>query len=408
MIHPKALALSKMGSRHQTNDDAVLINAEQGIYVIADGVSEGGNGRFASDYVTKFVQTKLVEGNQTLAKNGAQLLGPKRLEFMQEWIFSAFTESQDNLKELSKTNANFKSAATTCIAIWVNGRFAILGHVGDSRAYLARGGKVYQLTRDHSGFDELVKMGMAPAEALKHPMARSLSRALGSPNFTQADMLKIEFQPNDHLFLCTDGVYQGLDSHAGVQQLVTGMAQGQDPKMWVERCAQVSGDDSTFIHIHFPANMLQDSPILASDRIKLIQETPLCKYLDYVQRSHISAICEVEQYKAGSVVVQEGTQGECMYVVAQGTLEISFKNQHLMYKKPGGYLGEVVVVKAGQRTASAVAKEDCILLSLKRSDLAEVFKKDPNIERHIYHAMLEMALDRMVEQGHEIAHLRNM
>lgn len=400
--------MSVKGARHQTNDDSALINAEQGIYVICDGVSEGGNGRHAAEYISKFIQAKLMEGNQFLQKNGSQLLGAKRLQAMQEWILSAFTTAQQNLLELGKNNANYKQAATTCIALWINGRFAILAHIGDSRAYLSRGGKVYQLTRDHSGMSELLQMGMAPAEAMKHPMAKTLSRALGSANFSNPDLLKIEFQPNDDIFLCTDGIYAGLESHAAVHQLVAGMAQGQDPKLWVERCAQVSGDDSTFVHIHFPSTMLQDSPISASERIKLIQETPLCRYLDYVQRSHISAICEVEQFKAGSVVVQEGTNGESMYIVAKGTLEITLKGHHLQYKKAGGFLGEVVVIRAGQRTATAVCKEDCILLSLKQSDLAEVFKKDPAIERHIYHAMLETVLDRMVEQGREIAQLKGL
>ncbi|MBS1958359.1 MAG: cyclic nucleotide-binding domain-containing protein [Bdellovibrionales bacterium] len=408
MVHPKALALSKQGSRHQVNDDAALINAEQGIYIICDGVSEGGNGKHASDYVSKFIQTKLMEGNQYLEKSGAQLLGAKRLQYMQEWILGAFTQTQENLLELGKSNANYKQAATTCIAVWINGRFAILAHIGDSRAYLARAGKVYQLTRDHSGLDELVKMGMDPSAAMKHPMARALSRALGSSNFANPDLLKIEFQPNDNIFLCTDGIYAGLDSHQGVQQLVNGIVQGQDAKMWVDRCAQVSGDDSTFIHIHFPANMLQESPLLAAERIKLIQETPLCKYLDYVQRSHISAICEIEEFKAGSVIVQEGTQGENMYIVAKGTLEITSKGHHLMYKKPGGFLGEVAVVKSTPRTATALAKEDCILLSLSRTDLFEVFKKDPQLEKHIYHGMLDTVIDRMVEQGKEIAHLKGV
>ena len=185
------------------------------------------------------------------------------------------------------------------------------------------------------------------------------------------------------------------------------MIQGQDIKAAIENCAKQSGDDSTLLQIQFPNEMKQESNILASDRIKLIQQTPLSKYLDYIQKSHVSAVCEVEQFKAGSVIFQEGTEGECMYVVASGRLEVMLKGQNLTFKGPGEFIGEVALLQTSKRTASVIAREDSTLLSLGRADLADVFKKDPQLERHFYKAMLEMVLDRMVEQGREIAQLRS-
>ena len=406
MIHPKISHLSFMGSKHKTNDDYALVNQEQGITVLCDGVSEGGNGRYAAELVSKLIQEKLIEANHFFKKNGAQLLGPKRLQKMQELMLGAFTDAQAKLLELGPTNANYKNAHTTCITLWMDGRFAILAHLGDSRAYLYRAGKIYQLTKDHNGSDELIRMGMKPEDARKHPMANSLSKAFGS-RFSQPDLLKIEFQPKDILILCTDGVYSALQNQ-GFPQLVQTMVSGQDLKTSIESCARLSGDDSTLVQIQFPAEFNQESSVLASDRIKLIQQTPLSKYFDYVQRSHIAAICEVEQFKAGSVIVQEGTEGECMYIVAKGTLEILLKGQNLTFKKPGEFIGEVALLQKGKRTASVVAKEDTILLSLSRSDLDDVFKKDPDIERFFYKAMLEMILNRMIEQGREIAQMRSV
>lgn len=395
-----------MGSKHKTNDDYALSNQEQGVTVLCDGVSEGGNGRFASELVAKQIQERLVEANHFLKKNGALLLGPKRLQKMQEFMLEAFTHAQANLIELGSQNSNYKNAHTTCITLWMDGRFAILAHIGDSRAYLYRAGKIYQLTKDHNGSDELIKMGMSVLDAKKHPLANSLSKAFGT-RFTQPDLLKIEFQPGDILILCTDGVYSALPNQ-GFPQLVQAMMQGQDLKAAIEQCARLSGDDASLIQIQFPLEMHQEGSVQASDRIKLIQQTPLSKYFDYVQRSHIAAICDVEQFKAGSVIVQEGTEGECMYIVAKGTLEILVKGQTLTFKKPGEFIGEVALVQNSKRTATVIAKEDTILLSLSRSDLDDVFKKDPDIERFFYKAMLEMVLTRMIEQGQEIAKMRSV
>jgi len=406
MIQPKVNHLSYMGSKHKTNDDYVLINQEQGIYILCDGVSEGGNGRFASEIVAKQVQEQLTHANHFIQKNGALLLGPKRLQKMQELLLAAFTEAQTALIQLGTSNANYKNAHTTCLTLWMDGRFAILAHLGDSRAYLYRAGKIYQLTKDHTGYDELVKMGMPPEEAKRNPMAKSLARAFGA-RFTQPDLLKIEFQPNDILILCTDGVYTTLQNQ-GFPPLVQAILKEQDIKPTIEQCARSSGDDSTFLQVQFPAGINQGSLIQAADRIKLIQQTPLSRYFDYIQKSHVAAVCDIEQFKAGSTIFQEGTEGECMYVVASGLLEVLLKGQNLTFKGPGEFIGEVALLRNGKRTASVIAKEDSTLLSLSRGDLDEVFKKDPELERHFYKAMLEMVMDRMIEQGREIAQLRSV
>ncbi len=406
MIHPKINTLSFKGAKHVTNDDYALVNQEQGIYVICDGVSEGGNGRFASELVARQIQEKLVGANHFLKKNGAQLLGPKRLQKMQELLLGAFADAQAKLSEEGISNESYRNAHTTCITLWMDGRFAILAHLGDSRAYLYRAGKVYQLTKDHNGIDELLKMGMSQEEANKNPMSKSLTRAFGS-RFTHPDLTKIEFQPNDILILCTDGVYSVLQNQ-GLPQLVQAILKEQDIKGPIEQCARLSGDDSTLIQIQFPNDMLQAGAVQAADRIKLIQQTPLSKYFDYIQKSHVAAICEVQTFKAGSVIVQEGTEGECLYIVAKGNLEIFVKGQSLTHKVPGEFIGEVALLQKGKRTASAVAREDTVLLSLSRSDLDEAFKKDPNLECHFYKAMLEMVVGRMIEQGREIAQMKSV
>ena len=207
------------------------------------------------------------------------------------------------------------------------------------------------------------------------------------------------------MILCTDGVYTALQNQ-GFPALIQSILQEKDIAPTIEQCSRTSGDDSTLLQVQFPAGINQGSLIQASDRIKLIQQTPLSKYFDYIQKSHVAAVCDVEQFKAGSTIFQEGTEGECLYVVATGLLEVMLKGKNLTFKGPGEFIGEVALLRNGKRTASVVAKEDSTLLSLNRTDLDEVFKKDPELERFFYKGMLEMIMDRMIEQGREIAHLR--
>ena len=164
---------------------------------------------------------------------------------------------------------------------------------------------------------------------------------------------------------------------------------------------------STLIHLYFDQeaqseSVVSDVGIHASDRIQLVKLTPLSKYMDYVQQSQIAAICEIEKYKAGDTVIKEGDEGDCMYVIAKGSLVIQSKGKILKEDKTGEFFGEIALVQKSKRTATAIAKEDSILLSLSRSDLEEVFKKDPLIETRFYRAMLESVLDRVVDLSAQV------
>jgi len=414
MLKPKAQSWSIQGSKHQTNDDTATINLEAGIYVICDGVSEGGEGRFAADLVSRSLEESLTLARKQIDQR-APTTKPSRLIQMQDAMIQAFHEAQANLQKAALQNPKYRLSATTCIALWLDGRFGIMAHIGDSRAYLFRGKKIYQLTKDHSGLDELIAMGLPPEVAAKNPLAKGLTRAFGNARYNHPDLLKIEFQGDDLLILCTDGVYSAyppgqFDVPGFVKVLQMDQTTGQDRNVrgFLDRTADISGDDSTLVALSIPKDPLVSPSVQASDRIKFVSQTPLSKYFDYVQKSHIAAICDLEAIQAGSVLMQEGTDGEKMYIVCSGTLEVQMQGQHVAYKKAGDFLGEVALIQQIKRTATLVAKEDTVLLSLKRQDLFEVFKKDVAIEKAFYRSMLEMILEQMVKQGQEIAQMKGL
>jgi serine/threonine protein phosphatase PrpC/CRP-like cAMP-binding protein len=390
MRHPKALHVSSTGNGRSQNEDFALTNLEQGIHILCDGGGKPEKGRLASEYVAKKLQDRLVEANHQQQLRPIELSAPKRLQGMQEAMLSAFEEIQAGFMKIGTQSASLEGAHVSCIAVWLQDSFAILAHLGNCRAYLFRSGKIYTLTRDH------VSEGGA---------AGGMVRAFG-PQFTAPDLLKIEFEPGDLLFLMSDGAYGSLRSD-GTVKLVQSMLIGREVKGILDQCAYASGDDSTLVQIQFPKEGVQ-GPISASTRVELVSKTPLCKYMDFTQRSHIAALCQVEEFEAQTILVQEDTDGDCMYLVAKGTLEILMKGQFIAYKKQGEFLGEVSLIRMGKRTATAVAKDRVTLLTLQRSDLMEAFKRDVELERNFYRGMLEMVLDRMTEQGREIARMKSV
>ncbi len=103
--------------------------------------------------------------------------------------------------------------ATTCTAVVVGERDGIVAHVGDSRAYLIRGLEVRQLTTDHSLVAELVRHGsLAPAEARAHAQRHVLTRALGTEDDVQIDVIAVPLRAGDILALTSDGLHAAVSA----------------------------------------------------------------------------------------------------------------------------------------------------------------------------------------------------
>jgi protein phosphatase len=101
-----------------------------------------------------------------------------------------------------------RGMGTTIVGATVAGHDAIVGHVGDSRAYLVRGDECAQLTADHSRVGEMVRLHLlSPDEAAHHPARSQLTRSLGSGPGVQVDLTRQPIEAGDVLVLCTDGLW---------------------------------------------------------------------------------------------------------------------------------------------------------------------------------------------------------
>ena len=96
---------------------------------------------------------------------------------------------------------------TTLTAVVPDGHGVLVGHVGDSRAYLLRDGELRQLTTDHSLVEELVREGtLTEEQAAVHPQRSIITRALGVEDDVEVDVYPVPLQPGDRLLLCSDGL----------------------------------------------------------------------------------------------------------------------------------------------------------------------------------------------------------
>jgi len=135
-----------------------------------------------------------------------------------------------------------RGMGTTIVALTVAGREAIIAHVGDSRAYLVRGGECTQLTSDHSRVGEMVRMKLlTPEEAASHPARNQLTRSLGTDLAVQVDLTHQPIERADTIVLCTDGLWDVVSrSEMADAVRVAAEHERQSPTAAVDRLIEVA------------------------------------------------------------------------------------------------------------------------------------------------------------------------
>jgi protein phosphatase len=191
---------SHRGLVRQTNEDSFLVR--KGLYVVCDGMGGARGGEVASQMACE----RLV----ALAPNSA---GKDELR-------EAIVEANSSIAARSLAESQLLGMGTTLTSALIRDSTVILGHVGDSRAYLLHEGTLRQLTEDHSWVGEMLRRGeLTAAEAATHPHRSVITRALGTDSDADPDLLEVSLEAGDRLLLCTDGL-SGMVSDAKIEEIL--------------------------------------------------------------------------------------------------------------------------------------------------------------------------------------------
>jgi serine/threonine protein phosphatase PrpC len=187
------------GQIRQFNDDSMALDAASGAFVLADGMGGHNAGDVAAEIASRIVIESL--SRSASAQDSAK----KRLR-------NAVREANDAIRrEERKDSARTGMGTTLALALFGESRVAI-GHVGDSRVYRLRGGRLKLLTRDHSVLQEQAATGLLDRESARVSQNRSLvTRALGAGYDATPEVSEVDFLPGDIFLLCSDGLNDMVD-----------------------------------------------------------------------------------------------------------------------------------------------------------------------------------------------------
>lgn len=183
-------ARSHAGHVRPNNEDSGFAGAY--LQLVADGVGGAAAGEVASA-TTAYVVTAL-----SAMRQGAD---PQRL------LAEAVLESHRQLANGVALDAARSGMATTLTALLLEGGRATLVHIGDSRAYLRRDGRLSRLTRDHTLVQTLVDEGRLTVEQVgKHPYRSVVLKSINAESPPEPDLLDLDLREGDRVLLCSDGL----------------------------------------------------------------------------------------------------------------------------------------------------------------------------------------------------------
>jgi PPM family protein phosphatase len=187
-------AATDPGRRRRRNEDAFVL--EPPLFAVADGMGGAQAGEIASRIAASVLRDSAADSGEAA-------------------VVALIQEANRRVYEAAATDEARSGMGTTITAALVEDGTVRIGHVGDSRAYRVRDGRLEQLTEDHSLVAELVRSGrLSPEEADIHPQRSVITRALGTDPDVDVDTFSVETRPGDVFMLCSDGLTSMVDDQS--------------------------------------------------------------------------------------------------------------------------------------------------------------------------------------------------
>ena len=254
-----------IGKVRSTNEDSLIVEPRLGLFAVLDGMGGASAGDIASQLARDTIRDFVLHRRHTLAP--AALL---------EAAVSAGSAAVFHAAQQHRERHGMGTTVVACLVL--DPGHVVICHVGDSRAYLLRAGRLQALTRDHTIVEELAERGLlSPDEAERHPYKNVLSRNLGAKPEAKVDTVELELKPGDRLLLCSDGLY-GYASAEAIQYLLgSGDAPEHVARDLIELALRGGGGDNV-------STVVIEAPSAAPSAIQVVQTSGAHTWWQHRQR----------------------------------------------------------------------------------------------------------------------------
>ncbi len=195
------------GRVRSNNEDSLLLDPELGLFVVADGMGGHRHGQMAAELACTTLRHYLHS-----SRRPTDVTWPFgynwKLSLDENRLITGILLANHHVWKRSEENPAYAGMGSTIVAAIAQGDRAAIANVGDSRAYLFRGGQLRQLTIDDTWLNTVLDQVTIDQKTLsKHPMRNVLTQAAGTRRDLDVHTCEVELQDRDILLLCSDGLY---------------------------------------------------------------------------------------------------------------------------------------------------------------------------------------------------------
>lgn len=390
------LAATDVGCKRTNNEDSFLIDDVLGYYAVADGMGGHAAGEVASQMAVTTVQQLLAANAGVLQALATDASHDKKVA-AEKLVERAIQEASTRIFEAARDDASRRGMGTTFDCVVVVGNRAVIGHVGDSRVYLVRQGKVHRLTEDHTMIAMAIKAGIVTKEDAKNTrFANSLTRAVGTQPSVQVDTLLVECQSGDKFLLCSDGLH-GYIEDGETTGLLAPLRADEPPKGLIDMAKQRGGKDNiTALVVGLTGDRnVTVATVEADTKMGILQQIPLFTHLSYKERSAVLAVSRKQTYAPGQIIVQEGTRGEDVFIVVTGSVVVEKAGVQIGTMGVGGHFGEMSLVDDVPRSATVRAASVVEVMAIARAEMMALMRKDQMLAVKLLWSFVQTISERL-------------
>lgn len=241
-------ARTDIGPVRDQNEDSLLVDLDNSMFIVADGMGGHAAGEVASAMAIEIIHDILLgeyDPEETRLVRDIDIIDSA--DELRERLRYAMNQASISIRRESLVRPDTREMGTTAVVMVIDGEQAHFAHVGDSRAYLFRGGRLTRLTRDHTVVQQEIDAGrLTPELARVMPTKHILTQSVGFHGPVEPDTATRLVESGDIYILCSDGLTDPLDDAA-----ITGVLASNSPdelaEALVEAALAARGDDNVTV-----------------------------------------------------------------------------------------------------------------------------------------------------------------
>ncbi|MEE8408088.1 MAG: Stp1/IreP family PP2C-type Ser/Thr phosphatase [Myxococcota bacterium] len=399
-----------VGRVRTNNEDYFYADKDLSLFVVCDGMGGHSAGEVASKISCEIIQKEIEHASKPREKFLASGK-PSDAKVIRKALEAAIHTACKEVYKKASRNPELAGMGTTCTVVLLIGHNkGVLGHVGDSRLFVLRGGQVHQLSEDHTYVNELVKRGALTKEQAKHhPQANVLSRALGVQPTIAVDTMVFDIDPGDTYLICSDGLYNYFPESNELADGLEDTDLEHGINVLIDRALDRGGHDNTTA----VAFRIGGTPppvagaTAAEQRIAILKRIPFFAHLNYNELVKVVGLTQLRKVSEGADFITEGDTGDELYVVLAGEVDVVKGNEVIVSLKAGAHIGEMALIDNAPRSATVRAKSETNLLVMRREEFFSIIRSEPVIATKLLWSFVQVLSGRLRETNEALKGARN-